>query len=431
MVLESSSFDNLLPAENAADDDDDRRDSLVAEGELWYVYDTCQRLSASFSADEDEDVDGDERPPVEEDEHAYPCSDDVPSSVPPSPPDKWPQRPMLLRPSPGCGMQIRGVRRSSSRAYVPLPGALHCSGCTLPINNGLEGKGECLVIDFESDLFAGTAMLRIENAKPPLPPSAEDETTDPTTSSYFDGRKRTFQGVVRGRFKEPTSMSECVTGQVFDRPAGNLPPRIVTKGAISIVGRLAPQLQARIEGDCPRFLSPLVSTAQSAARRLVDGGGGGDGADGLADESLEDEMCEPQPSDPASLLQELHRGSDDGAPLPPDADSVATRRKRRKKAFDKLHASRSDTPAFDPNVEYTFEFFQHMILFDEFALNFPRPIGRHPLRGMLRGQPLKFMAARQTKETARGRKAEERLRWLWSFDLWHESLYEDATSFSR
>ena len=58
-----------------------------------------------------------------------------------------------------------------------------------------------------------------------------DDKTD--SSSYFDNKKRTFQGIVRGRFKFPIQMSECVTGQTFDHPGGpHLPPMAILKGAL-------------------------------------------------------------------------------------------------------------------------------------------------------------------------------------------------------
>mmetsp|Transcript_5343 Transcript_5343/g.11679 ORF Transcript_5343/g.11679 Transcript_5343/m.11679 type:complete len:431 (+) Transcript_5343:135-1427(+) len=405
--------------------------SSLAESELMGVYDAFQDLSIDgrpSSSSSGAIFNIKNRLPVSEVSHAYPCEDTF-LPVPPSPPEKWPQRPILLRPSPESGMRVRGVRYSSSETYLPLSGTGYCNGCILPINNGLEKRGQSLVIDFESDLFIGTAMLRIKNVCHPPQYHRENAESDDSgidPPSYFHNKKRTFNGVIRGRFKIPSiPMSECVTGQVFNKPAGNLPPRIIMKGAISIISHLAPQLQARLDGDCPRFFSPLVSTAQSAMSFKMEEVKDCDGAD----ESIEAEMSEPQPSDQSSLIQELPTASSE---IVPDSDSIKTRMKSRKRIFDKLHASGCKTPTFDPNAEYTFEFFQHLLSFDEFALDFGMPIGKHPLCRILNGQPLKFMAAHQFQESNRNGKAvDEELRWLWSFDLWHESLYEDAKSHDR
>jgi len=243
-------------------------------------------------------------------------------------------------------------------------------------------------------------------------------------------------------------MSECVTGQVFHRPAGLMPPRFVVVGAMSIIRNLAPQLQASVDCDRPRFLSPLVSTAQTASSRSRRGRGGGTGPVGDGDDddddasadgggSIEAAMEEPQPSDPSSLLRELLLPRPESVgrsfELPADSDRVARRVKARKRAFDGLRARGDASPTFDPDREYTFEFFQHLLLFDEFALDLARPVGKRPLRRMLDGQPLKFMAAHQVVRDGAGgngptgmRVINEEMRWLWSFDLWHESLYEDA-----
>lgn len=418
----SSSLDNdlVIPTE------DDSTSSTV-ENELMNVYETCRRISISSSdggrrlSTSSNNITIDRLPIIEP--HSYPCKDTY--TIPPSPPEKWPQRPILLRPSPESGMRIRGIRYSSSNSYLPLPGTGYCGGCTLPINNGLEEPGKCLVIDFESKLFIGTAMLRIKNVCDALS-SNNNSDIDETKANYFDDRKRTFQGIVRGRFKVPNiPISECITGQIFNHPAGNLPPRIISKGAISIISHLAPQLQARLEGDCPRFLSPLASTAQTVIKRNLEEGEKYNN-EPTADQSIEEDVCEPQPSDLSSLMQVLHQ-SNDKASLPFDSDNTTTRIKSRKKAFDKLFASRNKQPTFDTDTEYTFQFFQHLLLFNDFALNFPKPIGKHPLHRMLNGQPLKFMATRQIQEVdTKGKIIDEQISWLWSFDLWHESLYKDA-----
>ncbi|KAL7544589.1 hypothetical protein ACHAWF_007966 [Thalassiosira exigua] len=359
----SSSFDNLLPSSK----DDSAGDGGATSSSLMGVFDSCRQLSESASGDprsspsRDRDRYSKHRLPIAKQEHTFPCEDTY-SYAPPSPPERWPQRPVLLRPSPASGTRVRGVRRSSSATYLPLSGTGYCSGCTLPINNGLEREGECFVIDFESELFVGTAMLRIRNVCDALV-SRSSDADEGDTSSYFHNKKRTFQGVVRGRFKRPDiPMSECVTGQVFDRPAGHLPPRIVVGGAIAIISHLAPQLQARLEGDCPHFLSPLVSTAQTVIVRRT----GGVKSRDAGGASIEAAMTEPQPSDEQSLIQVLIRSGNKAAAAADatDSHSVAARIKARKRAFNKLSASGSQTPAFDPSAEYTFEFFQHLILFD-------------------------------------------------------------------
>lgn len=391
-------------------------DSNPVERELLKIYDACQsvpaerrRSSSSSKKNTWLAVDG---------VHSYPCCSDSSSTIPPTPPAKWPQRPILLRPSPDSEMTIIGVRYSKSREYLPLSTG-YGEGCTLPVNNGFEKPGECLVIDFETQLFVGTLLLRVKNISPVSVDSSRTIHAPNNEDYYFSKKKRTFQATVKGRFKQPgIPMSECVTGQCFYRPAGDLPPRLLVKGAISVISLLAPQLQARFQGDCPRFLSPLMSTAQTVS------------VDPLTEnltigKDMEDDRYEPQASHQSSLIQTIIRsGAGESIGLlstPLDKTSVSSRTKTRKKAFDKIFSHHIKTPTFDVDKEYTFEFFQHLISFDDFCLDFAKPVGKHSMRGMLNGQPLKFMAAHQTMDGD-----EEAFKWLWCFDIWHESLYDDA-----
>jgi hypothetical protein len=413
---------------NSSSDDDNCIDdsSHSVESELLKLYDSCQSLPAerresSFAKKKDATT------ATVNDSYSC-CSDSIPA-IPPSPPSKWPQRPIHLRPSPDSGMKILGVRKSSSNEYLTLHESGYCQGCTLPINNGYEKSGECLVIDFETDLFVGSLLLRVKNISFSSQfcsdaPSEEASTYDTATDNYyFYKKKRTFQATVKGRFKQfGIPMSECITGQMFNRPAGYLPPRVIVKGAVSIISRLAPQLQARLEGDCPRFLSPLVSTAQTVLVQPIKDVT----SNQMTDEIIEDNICEPQASDESSIIQSIiasGAGDQIGMSTPPsESNYVSSRIKARKRASDKIFAAKIKTPTFDTNKEYTFEFFQHLITFDDFCLDFVKPIGKHSLHGMLNGQPLKFMAAQQTFD----QDGEEALKWLWCFDIWHENLYQDA-----
>lgn len=383
---------------------DAKTNAADAADELMKVYDSYQDLNAEFSA-------GRRMSSI--------CSDDddYNSSLPPHP-EAWPQRPLLLRPTPGAGVTIRGVRYSTSNKYLPS----YAESQNLPINNGLEAKGRCLVIDFESDLFIGTACLRLKNArKPDCDGNAGDgSSSDLPSPDYFHKKKRTFQVVISGRFKRRIPMSECVTGQMFTRPAGVLPPRIVVKAAVILMSRLAPQLQSRLEGDCPRLLSPLCSTAQTAqmkSNQTTD-----------ADEDLESELQEPHPSAPSSLIQSLPKSKMVNRSTLLDSDNKA-RIKNRKKVFDELHSNGSVEPSFCPQSEYCFEFYQHLILFDKFALDFPKPVGQRSLKKMLNGQPLRILAMHQEqKQTKTKEMNNEKMTTLWSFDIWHETLYKDARS---
>jgi hypothetical protein len=126
----------------------------------------------------------------------------------------------------------------------PSPGHGNAYGWALPVNNGTKGAGRCMVTDFKSDLFVGTAMMLIKNILP-HPRSSDDVTNVDIgrTGSYFRDKKRTFQGIVWGRFKRPgMPMLESITGQASHCPLGRLPPWFIVRVALLIICGLTSQL---------------------------------------------------------------------------------------------------------------------------------------------------------------------------------------------
>eukprot|EP00814_Leptocylindrus_danicus_P010403 CAMPEP_0116034130 /NCGR_PEP_ID=MMETSP0321-20121206/19416_1 /TAXON_ID=163516 /ORGANISM="Leptocylindrus danicus var. danicus, Strain B650" /LENGTH=430 /DNA_ID=CAMNT_0003510367 /DNA_START=332 /DNA_END=1625 /DNA_ORIENTATION=+ len=415
---------------------------------------------------------------------------------------------------------------------------------SLPINNGKEEHGKCLVIDFESDLFIGTVLLRIKEV--PKPESASR--CDTNDNNYFKGRKRTFQAIVQGCFKrDDVPMSECITGQTFEKPASHLPPGFILKPTLNLFRVLAPQLQVQF-GEKPVFVSPLAATAQTIVSipKLEEKGKASDKADerlklgqnsvqekegveivelssfrklmrrlsgeditpiDVADDpanssastEISDDLLqennreESEPSSPNTntndgtedenvgvVVKVVRRLSSNLSIIVDDAahaylgtdysdseseggengdqtsflpcsgrnnfvleDSVdepsgtasilneipghkvnhskaSGRLKERKKVFNELFAKRlkhkTKGPTFSTKKEYRFEFFQHLLLFDDFSLKLP--FFNPKLAGTLNGQPLQFMAGHQKDPS------EHIFKWLWSFEIWHESLLE-------
>ena len=320
--------------------------------------------------------------------------DQTDASGPPPNACAWKYRPLFLHSSQSSSMIIRGVRYSSSTEHLEEFGSARGTNTSLPINFGNEEEGQCLVIDFTTNLFEGTALFRIK-----LERRGHDECEqNQEYMYYFAGRKRTFQAVIKGRFLKSIPISQCVTGQVFERPPAKLPPKLILRGAESLFKKLAPQLTIDLDGKRPKFLSPLASTAQTV---ICDDGKKG---------SMERDMSEPDQSDPKSLHQHLTKPC-----RPRKGTDIKARIKARKKAFDRNFARKDMEPKFDPSKEYTFEFFQHLIHFDDFSVDLG-VAGRHKLGGLLNGQPLKCMAARYHTDDV------DQLDFLWAFDIWHECL---------
>lgn len=69
-------------------------------------------------------------------------------------------------------------------------------------------------IPFETDLFKGAIFFRIKEA-----PSKEDK----LHSQYFKGRKRFYQVIVQGQFKEVLNMNDIMIGDYYSKPMTNIP----------------------------------------------------------------------------------------------------------------------------------------------------------------------------------------------------------------
>lgn len=336
------------------------------------------------------------------------------NKLPQMDPKDWPQAPLLLRPTPGSGTRVKAVRYSNSKKdplWVPgshliwsdrlaknwgklseeQPHYPCCERCVnLPINNGNEEPGHSLVIDFESDLFEGTLLLRMRFSEGTTPDPYNDD------KGYFKGMNRRYQACVRGRFKKAMPFTEMVTGFRFDRRCGKLPAKWILRGGLKVLSFFAPQLDAKLEGDRPHSLTPLGSTPQCIAVDNND--------EGLY--SLEGVHEEPVEAD-RTLFGESYA-----------APTSLLRAKMRKKVFDKLFVQRSQNPMTDPSKVYTFEFLQHLFNFQDFSIELGSMLGSVHLKDVLDGQPLQIMAAHGEQS-------------LWSFDIWHECLWEEAVKHHR
>jgi hypothetical protein len=343
---------------------------------------------------------------------AHPCPCQCGVRTPLIPPEHWPQRPLLLRPTPGSGCRIIGIRFSSSEDYLWTEGdesswvqKLHehwkkphhekaptgCPECVvLPMNNGNEPKGEALVADFESSIFHGTILVRVRHS--------EGTTTEPYNDDkgYFAGMNRRYQIVVRGRFKEEIPWTSCVAGLQLERPCGKLPPKWITNGALKVVSFFAPQLKTSTEGNRPYSLTPFGSTPQTL--RVEE--------HAKMNESMEELQFEPI-HDSHTLLGEAYSNP-----------SSLSRARFRKKNFDKLFVAKSPTPVTHTHKIYTFEFLQHLLNFRDFSIELGSMLGQISLQQSLDGQPLQIMARYGEKEQK-----------IWAFDLWHESLVEDSRKY--
>eukprot|EP00755_Sulcionema_specki_P019885 Sspe_Gene.12254::Locus_4167_Transcript_1_1_Confidence_1.000_Length_1219::g.12254::m.12254 len=212
-------------------------------------------------------------------------------------------------------------------------------------------------IPFRTPLFEGVAMVRCRGC-----PNANPHT------EYFDGRRRQAQLVVQGRFTKKLRFDEVLTGQAFQHPI-KLP--YGTGLLMAIAKRLSPGLRADITAEKPYLLNLVACTAQSIHITPE-----GDSPPDLAAHEIP-ERCIPGMS--------------------------ATQRKRY--LSDPRTASAF---TFDPSCVYTFDFYQHMLHLQDWALR--SGVLSVDISRLTNSQPIQFMAC--TDEGS-----------LWNFECLHEKLF--------
>jgi Protein of unknown function (DUF1769) len=323
----------------------------------------------------------------------------------PAPPQNWPQKPLLLRPSRGT--VVLGVRLCHSEEYLWKPGSpgtwLSALGnqnggttpsdpvtcercCPLPINNGNEP--EALVTDFITPFFQGTLLVRIRDSGGATPDAVGKD-------GYFSGMNRTYQAVVKGRFLKPINLVACQTGFQLERPCGKLPARWIVSSALRVMSFFAPQLQAVIDSSSPSYaLTPLGSTPQCVIK------------------------CDDHDETPIDIEKILHEPSSARHSLLGKTTGATSiqRARFRKKHWDRSFQEKRHIAA-DMSSTYVFEFLQHLFDFHHLQLDLGS-LGSVGLQGILNGQPLNILALHESTP-------------LWSFDLWHEQLYEDAVTLDQ
>lgn len=234
------------------------------------------------------------------------------------------------------------------------------------------GLGPCplgVPFKFSSDLFEGTCLIRLKGSKSDNP--AGD-------AGYFSGRKRIFQSVVQGRFKEEVPVSDVTTGHEFSRPLKNLPHPFILKTAASFIGKVTPGANIVVHNDQPFVEATLGGTSQ-----VVRGDEPG--------------------NEPSITCRNITEDcSVFGGAFANGNVSVS----RRKHLFS--NPAKCKDYRYDTETVYTFEFYQN--LFDAQSYSLDLGFARIGCSKVLDGQPIQWL----------GKMSDGR--YLWSFQIWHEKL---------
>ena len=362
----------------------------------------------------------------------------------------WESEPLLLV-ATSPSMKVRKIRRAHEPSYFETHDVDTADDLAhtaqLPINNGREKPLHSWVIDFESDFFMGTALFRMRGSRG----QSDSQCTD---HDYFANFGRRFQMVIRGRFKSKVHMTHCHSGLllqqrlvtskhaapectelpfIFEEEAsgeslnqygdgeatrrnrrfnrkGNqdtsVPPKWVLRASVKAARLFSPRLDADLECSHPRILSPLCSSAQTL---IVTG-------DGSVAPPIDSLHIEPNSNSDSSLVGEL-AGC---VPTFMDGGVRSNAQLFRKRVFDTVLDNHANSPpCFNLKKEYTFEFLQHMVDYNDLSLDLGSLAGKMKIGGALKGQPVRLCAVTDQGLRAGSRKDYQ---FLWAFEIWHRSL---------
>ena len=234
-------------------------------------------------------------------------------------------------------------------------------------NNGYLPLG--IPFNFSSDLFEGLCLIRVKGANSDA--TEEDD-------KYFSGRKRIFQSIVQGRFKEEVKASDCMTGHEFTRPLKNLPHPIILKTATNLLGRFQPGATISVLTDRPYISATLLETTQIFR---------GD-----------------QPGNEPNIAN--HNIQEDSSILGGVFATDTIPASRRKRIFSNPTTCPKCT--FDTETVYTFEFYQNS--FDAKSYSLDLGFTKLALSKVFDHQPIQWLGKMKDG------------RYLWSFQIWNESL---------
>jgi len=224
-------------------------------------------------------------------------------------------------------------------------------------------------IAIDSEMFSGKLLLRVAGAP----------CDDPADSAkYFLGRRRRFQVIIQGRFKERVPVSDVLTGQVFERGV-KLRPKWLIRAAEALISKLAPSTSFELNRKVnARALSILAATSQAVR---VDRRG--------AEVDIRDFNVKENTTLMGGVFGESNLSA-----------------KRRKQILSKSKVAEAFT--FDTENVYTFDFYQSLLDAHKYELNLG--VSRANLCNFLEGQPIQLLAV--------GRDGRE----FWRYQLWHEGL---------
>lgn len=303
--------------------------------------------------------------PIEEEIHNLPDS------------NTWKHRPIYL----AAGRNTRYTTSTSSTSTTTSTNNHdnhhhhhHHSSSSLPLGEP---------IPFETDLFKGKLLLRVQNIHNNVP---KDHT------EYFQGKKRLKHIVIQGQFKERLNMSDVWFGEVYEKPQKI--PKFVARIILPFFQKLSPGIIMDLWSEKKHHKVLALMAAECRSLSIHHPG-------------EEPNMTMHTLPEETGLLFSSFKEEEKEKRKVKVQPSTNDNLKRRKLFGNKKYASKFH---YDPNLVYTFDFYDDIIDFVHVTVNMGKIMGKVSIQETMNGNPFSITA--QTTDD----------REIFRFNIFHEHL---------
>ena len=235
-------------------------------------------------------------------------------------------------------------------------------------------------VKIESELFVGQVFCRLKPIN-----------LDKGHSDYFQGRKRHYQFIVQGRFKQPQNktltLADIVVGDFYEAPLNGVPKGYLMKMYEKFMQSITPGMIMEMSSDKPKILTSVGSAQTMRVDKVGEEPDISAGVPVIENTAL---LFENSPYQPKMKM-------------PYQSSAIAKRKKYLTKPKNAIKHK------INPDHVYTIEFYDHTMCFAKYE---------HHVLGMtvdmvksMNGQPLAMaMFTRDDKEI------------IYKLNFWHENL---------
>jgi len=282
-------------------------------------------------------------------------------------PSTWPHYPLIIVPNETIPSSSSSTTATTATTTTASP-----TKFTSPLSfAGTHALPLGIPFEIDSEIFQGSVLIRISESNSDNP--KQDQ-------AYFKDRKRKWQVVVQGMFKEEIAVADIKGMAEFERPLKHVPPQFMLSTINKILQVVSPGINVDMTSNVPSIEACLGSIPQT--------------------------IRADKPGQEPDILHENNIQEDCSAFGGPfESEKIGTFKRKR------LLSNPTYGFTFDTQKMYTFEYYDHFLDLPKCELNF-LGVSCLDIAKLHDGQP--FTATVKTSDERR----------LFSLSIWHKKFLE-------